>query len=436
MHADEVKDLGPFIDRGSASRDELAHLAWVLHRQFKELEPGNPEALAGYAIDQFDFHAVSADAAIHQLDAAPLRGSRYARVMVLESLGRARLVTAQIEALVAKRVSDPAWKELLITAPDRGAAAWNAAAERNKAVLARSDEFDRKQRDGGDVHGCQTALRADFLALVKTFKHDDLPSLEAAMSDHPLAGLLARRLASCMVVDGDPNAQFAGLMLSYEVTEYVRVLSGPRTAAYYAALDAHETHADHSEDRAIEEANRRSRPRRQRETRSIENRRTYDDVTRPLHAVLEIESAGTSPPTGDAVAGVIRSVSKGKKGVHVVFVKKRQLSHDEVCRETNKIDRKDPRTGKIYYRKECHDTAAKWVDVGPDPVDVPVELAGGLQAGRYARFKGFGIDYVVDQSSRVPMLPVEVYREVEKDEDDDDRVSGKHLIAHDGFVLE
>lgn len=79
MFGDEVEHLGPFIDRGSAARDDLAHLAWVLHRQYGDMEEGNSNALAGYAIDQFDFHAVSADAALHQLGAAPFRGSRYAR---------------------------------------------------------------------------------------------------------------------------------------------------------------------------------------------------------------------------------------------------------------------------------------------------------------------------------------------------------------------
>src|SRR5205807_8611223 len=112
LQADEVEHLGPFIDRGSAARDDLAHLAWVLHRQLKDLEEGVDDALIGYAIDQFDFHAVSADAVLHQLDAAPFRGSRYARVMVLESLGHAQVMTARIEALVAKRVSDPEWKEM------------------------------------------------------------------------------------------------------------------------------------------------------------------------------------------------------------------------------------------------------------------------------------------------------------------------------------
>lgn len=435
MQADEVEHLGPFVDRGPVTRDELAHLAWVLHRQFKELEQGNDNALAGYAIDQFDFHAVSADRAIHQLDAEPFRGSRYARVMVLESLGRAQMITARIEALVAKRVSDPEWKELLITAPDRGAAAWNAAAERDKAVLARSDEFDRKLREGGDTHGCQTALRADFLAILKTFKREDLPGLEAAMSDHPLAGLLARRLARCMMTDGDEKTRFAGALLDHEVASNVRVIPGPRTAAYHAALAAHAAHRDRDEGED-EDGSRRSRSRPQRETRRVESRVSFDDMTRPLQGVLQLEYQAGNSMTDNYVAGVIKSVSKGKRGVHVVFVKKKKMERGEVCRETNKIDRQDPRTGKITYRKVCHWTDPKPVDEGPDPVDVPVELAGGLQAGRYATFSGIPINGVMHLSDSTPRIPLEVYRGVQKAKDEDEGESGKHLVALYGLVLE
>ena len=229
---------------------------------------------------------------LHQLDAAPFRGSRYARVIVLESLGRARRVTAQIEALVAKRVSDPEWKELLITAPDRGAAAWNAAAERDKAALARSDDFDRKLHEGGDTHGCQAALRPDFVAMFKAFKHEDLPTLEAAMSDHLLGGLLAQRFARCLMVDGNPYAQFVGAVLLEEVIFHVRVIPGPRTAAYYAALDAHAGHLDHSQD---EEDRTRSRMmrHRSRRPRALGFGDPPDEVTRPLTDVFQYSRAGS-----------------------------------------------------------------------------------------------------------------------------------------------
>src|SRR5512140_2164134 len=107
-----------YIDRGAVERDPLARLAWVVHLQFRLLDvEEKPEtALLGYVTDQFDLHAVSADAVMHELDAAPYRGNRYARLVVLESLARMRLRTSQIDVAVAKLTKDPAWREALVTA--------------------------------------------------------------------------------------------------------------------------------------------------------------------------------------------------------------------------------------------------------------------------------------------------------------------------------
>jgi hypothetical protein len=440
MQVDEVEHLGAYIDRGSAARDDLAHLAWVLHRQHKELEEGRDDALVGYAVDQFDFHAVSADAAIHQLDAAPFRGSRYARVMVLESLGHAQVMTARIEALVAKRASDPEWKEMLITAPDRGSAAWNAAAERDKAALARSDEFDRKLREGGDTHGCQAALRPDFLAMLKTLKHEDILTLETAMSDHPLAGLLAIRFARCLIVDGDPYGEFVGAVLMEELTRDVRVIPGPRTAAYYAVLDARAGHRDHDRRDGHDGHDGEEGPtpgwRTHRAPRPIGFIDSSSGVITVLTEVFQYEEGDRSAVTNDFVHGVIKSVGKIQGGVHVVFVKKKELRRDRLCRETNKIDATDPRTGKHTYRQECHYGPSHMVELGPDPVDVPVELAAGLQPGRFATFSGISVNGRMHLSSTAPKMPLEIYRGVQIDKAHDDRELGKHLIARYGFVLE
>ena len=43
------------------------------------------------------------------------------------------------------------------------------------------------------------------------------------MSDHPLAGLPADRFARCLILDGDPYAEFAGQLLLQEVTSAIRV---------------------------------------------------------------------------------------------------------------------------------------------------------------------------------------------------------------------
>jgi len=96
----------------------------------------------------------------------------------------------------------------------------------------------------------------------------------------------------------------------------------------------------------------------------------------------------------------------------------------------------DPRTGKITYRQECHYGPPHMVEVGPDPVDVPVELAGGLQPGRYARFSGIPINGGLHLSSKAPKMPLEVYRQVQKGKDEYEPDSGKHLIALFTFPLE
>ena len=113
-------------------------------------------------------------------------------------------------------------------------------------------------------------------------------------------------------------------------------------------------------------------------------------------------------------------------------------------RETNKIDATDPKTGKHTYRKDCHYGPAHTIELGPDPVDVPAELAGALQPGRYARFSGISIDGHLRLSSSTPKLPLQVYRQARKakakakdsDSDSDDGEVGQHLMALYGFVLE
>jgi hypothetical protein len=69
-------------------------------------------------------------------------------------------------------------------------------------------------------------------------------------------------------------------------------------------------------------------------------------------------------------------------------------------------------------------------------VDVPVELAGGLQPGRYARFSGIPSNDGLHLSSKTPKMPLEIYRQVEKGKDEYEPDTGKHLLALFTFLLE
>jgi len=118
------------------------------------------------------------------------------------------------------------------------------------------------------------------------------------------------------------------------------------------------------------------------------------------------------------VFGVMASVTKTAHGVHVVFVQKRIQTMSQKCVESNKADRVTP-DGKIIYRQVCHDTGLVWVNTEPSPVDVPAQYAGGLKAGRFAKFDDTNM-------GGNGAIPISVYS---------DKV-GKHLIGWGGFALE
>jgi hypothetical protein len=374
-----VGDLAPYIDRGPVEQDTLARAAWIIDGTKKALDPSErPErVLVRYVIDQFTLHSVTTDQLMHVADAAPYKGNLYARTVLLETSGALKLLAARYEAAVAAKAGDPAWKEVLVTAPQRGAAAWHAAADKNKDALAHSDAF----ADNLDA-GCQKQLWPDFVAIAKKLKHDSVQSLRQSISDDPIAGLLLERLAMCMVVEGEQApSQTLQRMLSA-----VRVIGGPQMAAYYAALDAlsgiDKLHIKPSD------LPYPAQPFEGREDR-------IDDV-------------GTY--------GVIASVTKTAKGVHVAFVQTRVQVMSEKCVETSRPDRILP-DGKIIYRQECHDTGMVWNDTTPRPVDVRAPYTAGLQAGRFAKF---------DDRISTDVVPIAVFA---------DKV-GKHLIAFAGVALE
>ncbi len=125
--------LVPFLDGGSVDRDhdELVRMAFVGEEMVNILDGHDgSNNLATYSVVQVDIAALDVDAARGQLDAAPLRGNRLAKVVVTETIAHTRLQIARVEAAVAARSADPKWKQLLVTAPRAAVAAYRAAATR------------------------------------------------------------------------------------------------------------------------------------------------------------------------------------------------------------------------------------------------------------------------------------------------------------------
>ncbi len=399
-----------YIDRGAVERDPLARLAWVVNLQFRLLDvEEKPEtALLGYVTDQFDLHVVSADVVMHELDAAPYRGNRYAHVVVLESLARMRLRTSQIDVAVAKLTKDPAWKEALVTAPQRGAAAWRAAADKHKDALARSDAFDQETRGTGNVKGCEAPLRADFQAIFKKIKHDDIETIRAELSDDPLAGLLLTRLAACMALDGDAGV---GQMLEW-VSNGLRITTGPRMAAYYATIDA------------LGALKKDQRPFRPNAIPQITRRDLHGES---FHINTKMDGA------------VIARVDKKANGTRVTFVQNKFKVMSQDCQDGPKIDRILP-DGHVEYRKVCHDAGLVTVDQTPRPRFVPPAFTSGLRAGRLAVFSGIDRREMSEDSDDDDQKP---HRGKQHEEDKFDLPlviyadkSTKHIVAFYGFSFE
>ena len=382
-----IDELGQYVDRGPVEDDPVLRLAWSLYRLRIDLDPseGPAYAVPAYAIDQFDMH-VPADAVMHRLDAAPYKGSRFAHIVAMESLARAHLLATRFEALVAANTTDATWKELIVTTPQRGAAAWLAAVAHHKDAVARSDEVAHKLHAHESVKGCEAELRPDVAAIFKKVKHDNVSMIGDQISDDPIAGMLIERLVRCMAEDGEKTAadRFGN------VAAGVRIVRGPRMAAYFAMMDA---------------------------LGALKNRTTFHTGNIP-----ELNRPNEDHPSIDANTGpegVVKSVSKVAKGTYVTFVQHRHQVMEQKCVDGTKIDRIDPKTGDVTYRKVCHDTGLVWVSTDPDPVTIPTKTATGIKPGRYMKFQGGGGGGALG-------MPVEVFS---------DGV-GKHMVAFYGFALE
>lgn len=376
--ADTSEHLAPYIDRGPLLQDTLARASWIMGRTERALEPGyKPEQrLIGYVTDQFTLHTVTTEQLMHVLDAPPFKGNLYARAVILETTGALKQDIARYDAAIAEKISNPIWKTILVNAPQRGAAEWQAAADKHKDLLAHSDAFAENR-----AKGCSKQLWSEFVTFVKPFKHDTVTDLYQAISDDPLAGLLLQRLIQCLQVDDDGAAGVLNWL-----GDSVRVQSGPIMGAYYATLDS------------VTELGERTR-------------------VSPTDVPFLTEPRKGRPERIDEanIFGVMASVTKTAKGVHVVFVQKKVQTMSQKCVETNKVDRVMP-DGRLIYRQVCHDTGLVWVDTSPSPVDVPAKYAGGLQAGRFAKFDDDG----------GAAIPKSVFS---------DKV-GKHMIAWGGIVFQ
>jgi len=218
--------------------------------------------------------------------------------------------------------------------------------DKQKDVIARSEDLKKQA-------GCEKPLRADLLPILKALPHKDVATTLAAISDHPLAGMLLHNLATCLI-KGE-GKQGPGQTVD-KLAAAVRRIDGPRMAAYYAALDAVATLGESS---------------------------PLEPIDLPQLSEPRSGHAKNFENTGEH--GLIVGIAKAGKGITVTFEQNKTREMSQQCVESKKIDRVMP-DGKVVYRVDCHDTGLVWVTRGPLPVTVVNEYAGGVKVGRLARF--------------------------------------------------
>jgi hypothetical protein len=393
-------ELVAYLDQSAIEPDELVRLGLVLD----SIPKGNgaqsmDRAMVSYPIRSYDFRALSPEQALKAVEAPPYAGNRYARVIVKESLGRARIGISELDEEAKKRSKDPDWKELLFTAPQQAIASYHAAAEKYKTEISHSNEFEHKLSGPSKraLVGCEPQLRKDFLRVYKNLPHMTIQQARESLSD-PIAGLLFSRLLACMAADGEANSASE---MRAKLGLKVRYSRGPRTAAYYAAL----------------ETVGKIRADRERFPVSPTDYRGFMQQIE----VLEDFKYGRRATQNYLLDGhgIVKTVTKNAKGIHVVFAKETHQELSIVCIPTNRIlqIRSD---GSIQYYEKCHNAGIVTINDTEEDINISPALSEGIVPGRAIQFVVTG----GDKDTRLA-FPFSIHDK-----------SKKQLIGYYGFLFQ
>ncbi len=366
-------ELTPFLDSGTQEPDEVVRIAHVLSRTFYVLESKNDyfaKYLANYAVDQVDLAGLSEPAARALLSQNPYKDNIYARAVLVESAGLARLAAARVKAEVDAKAKDADWKEILITAPQRGLEEWNKATGPWKEQLARSVAFEKKFWGPSKkaLQGCWPQLRKDFIEVMKSMpKRSTEPEFFESMNE-PVPALLFGRLAACAAIDEEKPYALQLLTLSRDV----RYSRGPRAAAYFAAIAA----------LTQIKADRTKFPLERNDINFYSRNWVYERAM-SYPSEKTIKEIGWH---GDAGEATVASVKKEKDGVLVTFVKTKTQVMSTNCTTTNRIVTFE-HDGDPIYARNCKNTGMVTVNTTPMPIKVPEAWAEGIKAGAIVKFE-------------------------------------------------
>jgi hypothetical protein len=363
-------DIGFYLDLQAKPESELLRIYWLYRftdSPFeKELPAKNADdnrRLLYYAVAQDDAAHIDTAALTKELSAAPY--NEYARIVAMELVGRLAAERKVYEAALDKMGKDEDYKAILRDAPAKARADWDKEASRWKTELDHSNAFEAllSKPSRKALKGCSAQLQKDAEKVIKSLGGTDYQDMANKIASDPVATIIASRLAICDAIDG----QFGISGVLKDMTQHARQLRGPRSAAYYAVVDAVAYAA-------------KDRPRM---LLSLMN--FFYSSPELFQMAQDWDFGGFMMPSGenDTIKGVIKSLNKKSDGFELVF-KKESFSYPGFeCRDTSR-PMKIEADGTIRYYQICHNTGKTvTVDRTPEPIMLVPAAASGLKPGMF-----------------------------------------------------
>jgi hypothetical protein len=365
--------VGFYYDADSDTLEsEIVRLYWLFSvttdpaDELPSKDPSENAAMLDYAVASHDFAKIDDAAIDKQLRAAPFAANDFARAVVHESLAVLKWRRKMFEHAIDKLTKgDADYQAIFREAPKKGYAEWEKLTGPWKAELARAAAFERKLSEPSRkaLVGCAADMQKDAQKLITSYKSSVYSELLTKIASDPVASLLLSRLAVCYAAEKLPGS---GVLA--DLVKKGRDMRGPRSLAYYTIVD-----------KIVETL--KDRPRM---VVSLANF-NYDmtNLVNIYAGQFAFIGGVNAEPEKTGIAGVVKEVKKGPKGVQVVFKTVKFKYPDVDCTPTNRPIRIH-HDGRIEYAQNCRENGKMIVeDNTPRPIVVPPMYAAGLKPGLY-----------------------------------------------------
>jgi len=360
------------LDKRAEISSEIMKTYYVLScMQMYDGLAKDKRAIAKYALCHIDARSLSRKRLEKELRAG--KYNTYAKTIARETFALATLTERTYRGYVNKLIKrDKTYKKVLIDVPAKTWAAWKAQYAANKNIYETVYATEKKIFGPSKkaLRGCLKPLRTMFKASVAKQRAKTRSAADAAATE----GVAAVLLSPLMVCAAFEARIFYEGFMYRELQQKTRHVRGPRTAVYYAVMDAvREIKSD------------RERFAMKATWFGYKKRDMYYPKYRKFNKAF---GRVGQPGVGQGVVKRVKKLrGKHKNKVKVTFKTVRWWRTIFKCRSTNKIQRIDS-NGNVSYMQNCVDTGRKKLMKRTEkPVTIPAHAAKGIRRGGFATFR-------------------------------------------------